>query len=90
MNTKELQQLREEAVEKWEPVWRKAPSFEKISEYLMRAYQYYGMQLYTDHKYEEALRAWQNILRIDPNNEKALRYINRTREELDKLKGIRK
>jgi len=78
------------AVDKWEPVWRKAPSFEKVTEYLIRAYQYYGMQLYTAHRYEEALRAWQNILRIDPSNDKALRYIERTREELSKLRGIRK
>jgi len=76
------------AVSKWEPVWRVAPDFEKVEEYLIKAYQYYGMELYTAHKYEEALDTWQNILRIDPNNEKATRYINRTREELNKLRGF--
>lgn len=76
------------AVEKWEPIWRKVPSFEQVADYLIKAYQYYGMQLYTAHKYGEALKAWQNILRIDPSNYKALRYIERTREELNKLSGI--
>ena len=76
------------AIGRWEPIWRMAPDFEKVAEYLIKAYQYYGMELYSGHRYEQALETWQNILRIDPDNEKAIRYINRTREELNKLRGF--
>ncbi|RKZ06025.1 hypothetical protein DRQ05_05450 [bacterium] len=77
-----------EAIKIWEPIWRSYPSFERVSEYLIKAYQYLGMEFYTQHKYDQALKTWRNILRVDPANEKALRYINRTKEEISKLEGM--
>jgi len=37
---------------------------------------------------EGIFRLFLLLLRIDPNNEKATRYINRTTEELNKLRGF--
>lgn len=79
----------EDAIDSWEKVWKVWNSFEKVEEYLVKAYQFRGMDLYADHRYEEALEAWQKILVIDPRNEKAARYIRRTREEMGLLEGTR-
>ncbi|UCF05481.1 MAG: PorV/PorQ family protein [bacterium] len=76
------------AIREWEKVWKRYPRFEKVADYLIKAYQYYGMELYTSHRYEESLEVWGRILEVDPDNEKALRYIDRTKEELAKLEGL--
>ena len=76
------------AIVEWERVWRRYPQMEKVSEYLVKAYQYRGMELYAHHLYEEALEVWRKILYVDPDNEKALRYINKTKEELSRLEGL--
>jgi tetratricopeptide (TPR) repeat protein len=76
------------AAEEWEPIWKKHPGYENVADYLVKAYQYWGMELYTKHRYNEALEVWQRILRVDRENEKALRYIRRTREELDRLESL--
>jgi tetratricopeptide (TPR) repeat protein len=68
----------EDAIDSWEKVWKVWDGFEKVEEYLVKAYQFRGMELYTDHMYEEALETWQKILVIYPRNEKAARYIRRT------------
>jgi tetratricopeptide (TPR) repeat protein len=103
LSTQELERLRpfyekgaasfregrfEAAVKAWEPVWMEYPHYENLAEYLIKAYQYWGMELYTRHRYEEALEVWERILRVDGNNEKALRYIRRTREELESLRSL--
>ncbi|MBU8920779.1 MAG: PorV/PorQ family protein [Bacteroidales bacterium] len=79
----------EKAIDSWEKVWKVWKGFEKVEEYLVKAYQFRGMDLYTDHSYEEALEVWQKILVIDPGNEKAARYIRRTREEMGLLERTR-
>ena len=75
------------AIAEWETVWRSYPEYEKVDEYLVKAYQYRGMEYYAQHQYEEALEVWGRILEVDPDNEKAIRYITRTREELSRLEG---
>lgn len=76
------------AIKEWEKIHAASPSFEKTKEYLVKAYQYRGMQLYTDHDYDGALEIWNRILRIDPGNEKAIRYIRRTEEEISRLQRV--
>jgi len=76
------------AVSNWEEVWRKHPAFEKVEEFLIKAYQYWGMELYTRHDYNEALKVWSRIIEVDPGNEKAIRYIKRTREEMSRLERV--
>ena len=77
----------DKAVEEWEPVWHRYAKFEKIEDYLVKAYQYWGMEMYTKHNYQEALDIWARILKVDPDNEKAIRYIRKTREELSGLEN---
>ncbi len=77
------------AIREWEKVWQVYPGFDKIEDYLVKSYQYLGMEYYARHKYKEALETWKKILVIRPEHAKAARYINRTREELDKLKGLK-
>ena len=76
------------AIGVWEKVWAIHPEFDKLSNNLIKAYQYMGMELYAKQRYEQALDMWGRILRIDPENSKAHRYIARTKEELLKLEGL--
>ncbi|MCK4237095.1 MAG: hypothetical protein KAX38_08230, partial [Candidatus Krumholzibacteria bacterium] len=76
------------AISEWEHVWNKYPQFEKVEEYLIKAYQYSGMEFYAQHRYKESLEVWGKMLDVDPDNEKAIRYISRTREELARLEGL--
>ena len=76
------------AIEHWEVVWKRHARFEKVDEYLVRAYQYHGMNLYSRNQYRKALEVWGKILEVDRNNEKALRYMQRTRQELERLEGL--
>jgi tetratricopeptide (TPR) repeat protein len=76
------------AIDEWEAVYRTAPRFKQVSEYLVKAYQYLGMERYANHEYGKALEVWNRIFSVDPDNEKALRYINKTKEELSRLEGI--
>ncbi|MDD4856573.1 MAG: hypothetical protein PHD74_00550 [Candidatus Krumholzibacteria bacterium] len=76
------------AIAEWEGVYRVAPQYEQVSDYLVKAYQYLGMEYYADHEYERALEVWNKILVVDPDNEKAIRYIGKTTEELSKLEKL--
>ena len=76
------------AIGEWEGIYRVAPHFERVSEYLVKAYQYLGMEHYARHEYDRALEVWNKILAVDPDNEKAIRYITKTKEELSKLEGF--
>jgi tetratricopeptide (TPR) repeat protein len=76
------------AIEEWEGVRREYSEFEEVAGYLVKAYQYLGMEYYARHEYEKALETWNKILVVDPDNEKALRYIQKTKEELSKLEGL--
>ncbi len=72
----------------WEEVWELDPEFENVFEYLIKAYQFLGMELYAGQRYDKALEMWERILLVDPRNGKAQRYIKRTKEELSRLEGI--
>lgn len=76
------------AIKVWEEVWKLDPEFENVSEYLTKAYQFLGMELYAGQRYEKALEMWERILLVDPGNGKAQRYITRTKEEISGLEGI--
>lgn len=78
----------EKAISDWEVVWSKRPRFEQVDVYLVRAYQYRGMELYVQRRYKDAIAVWNEILEVDPDNEKAVRYISRIRQELEKLEEL--
>lgn len=78
----------DKAISDWEVVWSKSPRFEQVDVYLVRAYQYRGMELYVQRRYKDAIAVWNEILEVDPDNEKAIRYINRIRQELEKLEEL--
>jgi tetratricopeptide (TPR) repeat protein len=76
------------AIEEWEKVWNIYRDFESVEDYLVRSYQYLGMEHYAHNEYQRALTVWKKILEIKPGHAKATRYIDRTREELEKLEGL--
>ncbi len=78
----------DKAIGEWENVWKRYAKYEKVEDYLVKAYLYWGMELYTKHDYQEALKIWGKVLEVDPDNEKAVRYIRRTREELGRLESV--
>lgn len=77
------------AIREWEPVWREYPKYETVEDYLVKAYQFRGMTLYSMQRYEDAIAVWERILAVDAGNEKALRYIRRTREELEQFRNMK-
>jgi tetratricopeptide (TPR) repeat protein len=77
------------AIQEWEPVWREYPQYEKVEDYLVKAYQFRGMVLYSMQRYDEAIAVWERVLAVDAGNEKALRYIRRTKEEIEQFRNLK-
>ena len=69
-------------------MWNRDPGYERVSEYLIKAYLYEGIARYTNGQYDAAIELCQRVLDIDPNNEKAWRYLERIREEKKEVQAI--
>ncbi len=78
----------EQAIAAWQTVWSRAPELENVGQYLVKAYLYQGINLYSQGEYERALERCSRVLEIDANNEKAQRYLARIREEHLQLEEI--
>jgi tetratricopeptide (TPR) repeat protein len=78
----------DQAVGLWERVERSAPGYKSVREYLVKAYTFVGANLYAQKRREEALVAWNKASRLDPGNSEVLGYIQRTRNEISRLKAL--
>jgi tetratricopeptide (TPR) repeat protein len=76
------------AIRSWRAVWIDWPEHPSVAEYLIKAYLYEGIALYTSGKYEAAIDLCNRVLEIDPSNAKAKRYLQRMREEKAELQQI--
>ena len=78
----------DEAIHNWRAVWFEDPHLENVSNYLIKAYLFQGVELYGRGQYEEAMDRCKRVLEIDPTNEKALRYLDRIKEEQLEIEEI--
>ena len=74
-----------QAIIHWEKVERLAPDYASVREYLVNAYKFVGVELYSQNKLQEAVDTWQKALRLQPGNDEIARYIRRTENEIRKL-----
>jgi len=78
----------DDAIRNWRSVWFEDPHLENVSNYLIKAYLFQGVELYGLGRYEDALDRCRRVLEIDPANEKAIRYLDRIKEEQIEIEEI--
>ena len=76
------------AIRSWRTVWIESPDYQNVADYLIKAYLYEGIALYSSGKYEQAIDLCNRVLEIDPTNAKAKRYLQRMQEEKAELQQI--
>lgn len=77
-----------QAIVNWEEVERRAPGYQSVREYLLKAYRFVGIDLYGQDRLHEALQIWEKALKIAPDNSEITAYARRTRNEIEKLKAL--
>jgi len=77
-----------EATRYWEQVERLAPDYQSVRDYLVNAYKYVGVELYSQNQLREAIDVWKKASRINPENAEIIKYINRTENEIRKLEEL--
>ncbi|MBN1212019.1 MAG: hypothetical protein JXA92_05525 [candidate division Zixibacteria bacterium] len=77
-----------EAIKYWEQVERLAPDYQSVRDYLVNAYKYVGVELYSQNQLRDAIDVWKKASRINPANEEIIKYINRTENEIRKLEEL--
>jgi tetratricopeptide (TPR) repeat protein len=76
------------AVVEWERVEVLAPGYMSVREYLVDAYKFLGVELYTQSKLGQAVDVWKKAARIAPDSTEIASYIRRTEHEISKLQEI--
>jgi len=76
------------AIESWERVERVIPDYHSVREYLVNAYKYVGVELYSKNQLSEAVAVWNKARRLVPDNREIASYIERTETEMRKLQEL--
>lgn len=76
------------AVETWERVERLFPDYQLVREYLVSAYKYVGVELYSKNELAEAVAVWKKARKLAPENREIRNYIERTETEMRKLQEL--
>jgi tetratricopeptide (TPR) repeat protein len=76
------------AVERWQRVERLAPGYMSVRRYLVDAYKFLGVELYTQNKLEEAVGVWKKAADLAPDNADIANYIKRTEAEIERLEEL--
>ena len=77
-----------DAVAQWEKVEALAPGYRSVREYLVDAYKFLGVELYTQNRLEDAVEIWKKAARLDPDSTEIANYIKRTQGEISRLQEI--
>jgi tetratricopeptide (TPR) repeat protein len=75
----------EKAIAEWEAVLNLIPDFQSTRQYLVTAYKFSGVGLYSRGELKSALAAWNRAVELDPDNNEIKDYIRRTEGELKKM-----
>jgi len=76
------------AIELWEKVERLVPNYQSVREYLIKAYKFVGVDLYSQNKLTDAIAIWKKAIKIAPDNSEIRDYINRTETEIRKTEEL--
>jgi tetratricopeptide (TPR) repeat protein len=76
------------AVARWEKVEALAPGYKSVRRYLVDAYKFLGVELYTQNRLEEAVEIWKKAAKLDPDSAEIANYIRRTQGEISRLQEI--
>ncbi|UCG61617.1 MAG: tetratricopeptide repeat protein [Candidatus Zixiibacteriota bacterium] len=76
------------AIRQWEIVASRAPDFQSVSEFLVKAYKFLGLELYGQKQRAEAIAVWKKALALDPDNTDIAEYIKRAETQMKKLKEL--
>jgi tetratricopeptide (TPR) repeat protein len=77
-----------DAVTEWEKVEALAPNYQSVRTYLVNAYKYLGVELYTQNSLQEAIDVWKKAARLAPDNTEIANYIRRTEGEMARLREL--
>jgi tetratricopeptide (TPR) repeat protein len=77
-----------EAVVRWEKVDRLAPGYMSVRRYLVDAYKFLGVELYTQNRLGEAVDVWRKAAELDPDSSEIAGYIKRTEHEIAALEEL--
>jgi tetratricopeptide (TPR) repeat protein len=78
----------EAAVARWEQVETLAPGYMSVRQYLVDAYKFLGVELYTKNQLQEAVDVWKKAARLHPDSREIAGYIRRTEGEISRLQEI--
>jgi tetratricopeptide (TPR) repeat protein len=73
------------AVKRWETVAARAPDFQSVREFLIKAYKFLGLELYGQKQRSEAIAVWRKALSLDPDNVDIVEYIKRAETQMKRL-----
>ncbi len=76
------------AVANWEEVQRLAPGWESVGDYLVSAYKFIGVELYSSNQLEQAVDFWRRAARLAPDNAEINNYIVRAENEIKRLREL--
>jgi tetratricopeptide (TPR) repeat protein len=77
-----------DAVAEWEKVEMLAPGYQSVRTYLVNAYKYLGVEMYTQNDLQEAIDVWRKAARLAPDNAEIGNYIRRAEGEMARLKEL--
>jgi hypothetical protein len=79
-----------QAIAGWEKVEGLVPGYGSVRGYLVNAYRYVGVELYSRNQYKQAIEIWEKARRLDPGNNEINEFIKRTQNEMEKLYELSK
>jgi tetratricopeptide (TPR) repeat protein len=59
-----------------------------VRDYLVEAYKFLGVELYTQDRLEDAVETWKKAADLDPDSGEIANYIRRTEAEISRLQEI--
>ena len=76
------------AISNWEEVEKLSPGYGAVREYLVSAYKYIGVELYSQNQLLQAIEIWNKARDLDPDNKEVTEFIKRTKTEVEKLNEL--
>lgn len=76
------------AVSYWEQVENLASDYKSVRQYLVNAYKFLGIEFYGKNKLQDAVAVWKKAEHLQPDNDEIKTYINRTLNEINKMKEL--
>jgi tetratricopeptide (TPR) repeat protein len=77
-----------QAVTEWEKVEMLAPDYQSVRTYLVNAYKYLGVELYTQNRLQDAVDIWKKAAKLAPGSAEIANYIRRTEGEMARVKEL--